>query len=131
MAIGRWEPDRRQNESVGDDGKSFGRFQMLVTTAARYVLPAGTTSMKLITAHQYATIVNMLADEELAADLAARELERCTWMQRIRAPNGSTAWFRRASPWGVPHRLLCWNRGPNYIGHVMPIYQELKREEGR
>lgn len=130
VAIGRWEPDKRQNESVGDDGKSFGRWQLLVTTAARYVLPIGTTSMHRITAHQYATIVNMLADDDLAADLAARELERCTWMQRATDGRGNFAWFRRANPWGIAHRLACWNQGPDYIGHVMPIYQKLKREEG-
>lgn len=125
IAIGLWEPDRRENESIGDDGASFGRWQMRVTTAGRHVLVPPRTSLRQIKATEFAAIVLMLSNDALAADIAARELERCRWTAYRQLPNGNWKSYRRASPWGTVHILQCWNPRADYAGNVLAKYREV------
>jgi hypothetical protein len=114
VAIGTYEPDKRGSETVGDDGLSFGRFQIQVLTASCHI-PLGPKGAiycrkaRELSADQYARIIDLLRNDLTAASLAAKELARCSrHNKRTRS------------------RLKCWNKGAGYPDRVMPIYLKTK-----
>ena len=108
IAIGLWEPDKRGNETVGDDGLSFGRFQMRVETASRFVLGRPYRAREL-TVTAWLGIAAQLKEDATAVDLAAQELARCSKGRKYRQSI-----------------LKCWNPGADYPDHVLAVYRSLK-----
>jgi hypothetical protein len=110
IAIGLWESDARGNDTFHDDQRSYGRYGMTIGTAAYHLLGPRFSHPRNLRARIALWIGSLLVDEVQGADVAARELARCSRKGR-----------------GRVRILRCWNPGPDYPAHVLRKYREIAR----
>ena len=117
IAIGLVETgtDPRGAKAAHTDKVSYGRYGMQTTTAAYHLMGVKYSNVKHLLTDDVAYIVNLLGQEAIGADVAARHLRWCQdrpWVRTSRYPRANAAY--------------CWNPGDRtYPGKVVAEYRKL------
>jgi hypothetical protein len=112
IAIALHESGGETAAGKGDDGLSWGRWQIRITTAAGVLLGKRYRATERLSPEQRERIRTMLLDDRIAVVIGARILAEC-------GRGNKRNWSR----------LKCWNKGDRYPGLVLPILRKLSGQK--
>lgn len=116
LAIASHEPDWREEQSIGDDLRSFGRWQIHIKTAIR--IKYGRGYERRILLKEYANLIFLLGDEAFSSDMAVSIMTECQRHNRT-ARSRALCYHGKATP--ASHA--------RYLAIILPIYDRLRKGE--